>query len=62
MRGIEPEKSMLFSKIMNVYERLAALRGKRGKETELAKFFFCSIEKSEIVGGMHGLCCVGLCP
>jgi DNA ligase-1 len=38
-RGIEPEKSMPFSKIVSVYERLAVLRGKKGKETELAKFF-----------------------
>jgi DNA ligase-1 len=39
MQGIEPGKGMAFSKIVSVYERLAVLRGKKGKETELAKFF-----------------------
>jgi DNA ligase-1 len=39
MNGIEPETGMLFSKIVEVYERLALLRGKKGKETELTKFF-----------------------
>lgn len=39
MQGIEPKKGMPFSKIVDVYERLAVLRGKKGKETELAKFF-----------------------
>lgn len=39
MEGIELKKGMLFSKIVEVYERLAVLRGKKGKETELAKFF-----------------------
>ena len=37
--GIQPKKDMPFSKIVEVYERLAVLRGKKGKETELAKFF-----------------------
>jgi DNA ligase-1 len=39
MEGKEPKKDMPFSKIVEVYERLAVLRGKKGKETELAKFF-----------------------
>jgi DNA ligase-1 len=39
MNGIEPESGILFSKIVEVYERLAVLRGKKGKETELTKFF-----------------------
>ncbi|MEM2975688.1 MAG: hypothetical protein QW821_04655, partial [Candidatus Bathyarchaeia archaeon] len=39
MDGKEPKKDLPFSKIIDVYERLAVLRGKKGKETELAKFF-----------------------
>ncbi|MEM2393664.1 MAG: ATP-dependent DNA ligase [Candidatus Bathyarchaeia archaeon] len=39
MDGKEPKKDVPFSKIVEVYERLAVLRGKKGKETELAKFF-----------------------
>ena len=39
MEGIEPRKGMPFSKMVETYERLAVLRGKKGKETELAKFF-----------------------
>ncbi|MCS7115316.1 MAG: ATP-dependent DNA ligase [Nitrososphaerota archaeon] len=39
MDGKEPKRDMPFSKIVEVYERLAVLRGKKGKETELAKFF-----------------------
>jgi DNA ligase-1 len=39
MEGIEPKTGIPFSKIVEVYERLALLRGKKGKETELAKFF-----------------------
>lgn len=39
MEGKQPKKDMAFSKIVEVYERLAVLRGKKGKETELAKFF-----------------------
>ncbi|MBS7621038.1 ATP-dependent DNA ligase [Candidatus Bathyarchaeota archaeon] len=39
MEGKEPRKDIPFSKIVEVYERLAVLRGKKGKETELAKFF-----------------------
>ena len=39
MEGKEPKKDMPFSRIVEVYERLAVLRGKKGKETELAKFF-----------------------
>jgi DNA ligase-1 len=38
MEGIEPKAGMSFSKMVEVYERLAILRGKKGKETELAKF------------------------
>jgi DNA ligase-1 len=37
--GIEPKKPPLFSSVVKVYERLAVLRSKKGKETELAKFF-----------------------
>jgi DNA ligase-1 len=39
MERIEPEAGILFSKIVEVYERLAILRGKKGKETELVTFF-----------------------
>ena len=39
MEDTEPKTSMPFSKIVEVYERLAIIRGKKGKETELAKFF-----------------------
>lgn len=39
MDGKEPKKDMPFLKIGEVFERLSMLRGKRGKETELAKFF-----------------------
>ncbi|MFQ5758916.1 MAG: hypothetical protein ACE5IF_04495, partial [Candidatus Bathyarchaeia archaeon] len=37
--GIEPTKPPLFSSVVKVYERLAVLRSKKGKETELAKLF-----------------------
>ncbi len=39
MEGIGSEKGVLFWKIAEVYERLAVLRGKKGKETELTKYF-----------------------
>jgi DNA ligase-1 len=39
IEGIEPKTGIAFSKIVEVYERLAVLRGKKGKETELTKFF-----------------------
>ncbi|MGB9854053.1 MAG: ATP-dependent DNA ligase [Candidatus Bathyarchaeales archaeon] len=39
MDGKEPKKDLPFSKIVEVYERIAVLRGKKGKETELARFF-----------------------
>jgi len=39
MDGKEPKKDVPFSKIVEFYERIAVLRGKKGKETELAKFF-----------------------
>ena len=39
MEGKQPKKDTAFFKIVEVYERLAVLRGKKGKETELAKFF-----------------------
>jgi DNA ligase-1 len=39
MEGTELEKGIPFSKTVEIYERLAVLRGKKGKETELAKFF-----------------------
>jgi DNA ligase-1 len=39
MEGKEPKTGMPFSKIVEVYERIAVLRGKKGKETELTRFF-----------------------
>jgi len=39
MGGVEPRDKALFQGIVKVYERLAVLRGKRGKETELSSFF-----------------------
>ncbi len=39
INGIEPSKQTLFSNIVEIYERLALLRSKKGKETELARFF-----------------------
>jgi DNA ligase-1 len=39
IEGIEPRVGTPFSEIVDFYERLAVLRGKKGKETELAKFF-----------------------
>ncbi|RLI29713.1 hypothetical protein DRO50_01020 [Candidatus Bathyarchaeota archaeon] len=39
MEGVEPARDTPFIEIVKVYERLAVLRGKRGKETELTKFF-----------------------
>jgi len=39
MEDVEPKTSIPFSKIVEVYERLAVIRGKKGKETTLAKFF-----------------------
>lgn len=39
MEGVGFENGVLFSEIVEVYERLAVLRGKKGKETELAKYF-----------------------
>jgi len=37
--GFEPKSHVLFSEIAEIYERLELLRSKKGKETELAKFF-----------------------
>ncbi len=37
--GIEPKKRPLFSSVVKIYDRLAVLRSKKGKETELAKLF-----------------------
>ncbi|MFQ6064175.1 MAG: ATP-dependent DNA ligase [Candidatus Bathyarchaeia archaeon] len=37
--GTEPKQLPLFSSVVKVYERLAVLRSRKGKETELAKFF-----------------------
>jgi len=37
--GFEPSKPTPFSEITRFYERLALLRSKKGKETELVKFF-----------------------
>ncbi|MEM1566634.1 MAG: ATP-dependent DNA ligase [Candidatus Bathyarchaeia archaeon] len=39
MEDVQPKKDLPFAKIVEIYERLAVLRGKKGKETELAKFF-----------------------
>jgi len=39
MKGIEPKRGVLFSEMVEIYERLAVLRGKKGKETQLAMFF-----------------------
>jgi DNA ligase-1 len=39
MEDIEPKADIPFAKIVEVYERLAVLRGKKGKETELTVFF-----------------------
>ncbi|MEM2815930.1 MAG: ATP-dependent DNA ligase [Candidatus Bathyarchaeia archaeon] len=39
MSGIEPKKDMSFSRIAEVYERITVIRSKKGKETELVKFF-----------------------
>jgi len=39
MEGIEPRTGIAFSRIVETYERLAVVRGIKGKETELAKFF-----------------------
>ncbi|MBC7130155.1 hypothetical protein H5T51_02900, partial [Candidatus Bathyarchaeota archaeon] len=44
MEGKDFKKGFPFSKLVEIYERLAVLRGKKGKETELAKFF----QKSEL--------------
>ncbi|MCX8176943.1 MAG: ATP-dependent DNA ligase [Candidatus Bathyarchaeota archaeon] len=39
MNGTEPKNDVPFSKIIEIYERLAVLQSRRGKETELVKFF-----------------------
>jgi len=39
MAGIQPTSLTSFSSVVKVYERLAVLRSKKGKETELARFF-----------------------
>lgn len=39
MENIEPKPDVPFAKMVEVYERLAVLRGKKGKETELTAFF-----------------------
>ncbi len=39
MAGVELTNPVLFSSVVKTYERLALLRSKKGKETELAKFF-----------------------
>ena len=36
--GFQPENPLLFSEIVELYDRIALLRSKKGKETELAKF------------------------
>jgi DNA ligase-1 len=39
IEDIEPKADVPFAKIVELYERLALLRGKKGKETELTGFF-----------------------
>ena len=39
INGFEPSNGIPFSKITRLYDRLALLRSKKGKETELTKFF-----------------------
>ena len=39
MEGFGPKDPTLFINIVKIYDRLALLRGKKGKETELTKFF-----------------------
>jgi len=39
MEGTQPTNPTTFSSVVKVYERLAVLRSKKGKETELARFF-----------------------
>jgi len=39
MKNFKASNLTLFSSVVQTYERLAVLRSKRGKETELAKFF-----------------------
>ena len=39
MTGIKLTNPTSFSSVVKLYERLAMLRSKKGKETELAKFF-----------------------
>jgi len=39
MAGIQPANPASFSSVVKVYERLATLQSKKGKETELANFF-----------------------
>jgi len=39
MEGIEPKNPATFLSVVKVYERLAVLRSKKGKETELYRFF-----------------------
>lgn len=39
MAGVKLTNPTLFSSVVETYERLALLRSKKGKETELAKFF-----------------------
>ncbi len=38
-QGIELKEGTSFSEMVNLYDRLSLIRGKKGKETELAKFF-----------------------
>jgi len=39
MAGMKPTNPTSFSSVVSTYERLALLRSKKGKETELSKFF-----------------------
>ena len=39
IQEFEPKDPTLFANIVKTYDRIAVLRGKKGKETELTKFF-----------------------
>ena len=39
IHSFEPKDSILFANMVKTYDRIAVLRGRKGKETELTKFF-----------------------
>jgi len=39
IHGFEPKDPTLFANVVKIYDRIAVLRGKKGKETELTNFF-----------------------